>query len=125
MRSWRPGASGRGGLPKLDHAALYNSAWPASQWLSLRGNGPLAKARGVPPFPLKEADEPVAYRFCRARFWFCVLRRRAAEPCRSETFEGTAYTVCSFDPAKDDLRMFWGNGEGAPYNTFRRARRRR
>lgn len=40
------------------------------------------------------------------------------EPCRSESFEGTAYTVCSFDPAKDDLRVFWGNGEGKPYNTF-------
>ena len=42
----------------------------------------------------------------------------AAEPCRSESFEGTAYTVCSFDPAIDDVRMFWGNSEGAPYNTF-------
>lgn len=41
-----------------------------------------------------------------------------AEPCRSETFEGTAYTICSFDPAADDVRMFWRNGEGAPFNRF-------
>jgi uncharacterized protein YigE (DUF2233 family) len=41
-----------------------------------------------------------------------------AEPCRTESFEGTGYTICSFDPAKDDIRMFWGSGEGAPYNTF-------
>jgi uncharacterized protein YigE (DUF2233 family) len=41
-----------------------------------------------------------------------------AEPCRSESFEGTAYTVCSFDPAADDIRMFWGGADGMPYNTF-------
>jgi uncharacterized protein YigE (DUF2233 family) len=41
-----------------------------------------------------------------------------AEPCRSENFDGIAYTVCSFDPAIDDVRMFWGSGEGSPYNTF-------
>ena len=41
-----------------------------------------------------------------------------AEPCRSESFEGATYTVCSFDPAIDDVRMFWGSGERAPYNTF-------
>lgn len=41
-----------------------------------------------------------------------------AEPCRGESFEGTAYTVCSFDPASDDIRMVWGSEGGAPYNTF-------
>jgi uncharacterized protein YigE (DUF2233 family) len=41
-----------------------------------------------------------------------------AEPCRSESFESAAYIVCSFDPGMDDIRMFWGNAEGKPYNTF-------
>jgi uncharacterized protein YigE (DUF2233 family) len=41
-----------------------------------------------------------------------------AEPCRSESFEGTAYTVCSFDPAQDDVRMFLRKGADAPYKTF-------
>ena len=42
----------------------------------------------------------------------------AAEPCRHENFEDAAYVVCSFDLAKDDLRMFWRDGEGEPYNRF-------
>ena len=28
-----------------------------------------------------------------------------AEPCRSESFEGTSYIVCSFDVTKDNLRL--------------------
>ena len=42
----------------------------------------------------------------------------AAEPCRSERFEGSTYTVCSFDLAASDLRLFWQNEAGAPYGTF-------
>jgi len=42
----------------------------------------------------------------------------ASAECRSERFEGAAYTVCSFDLAKDDLRLFWRDGDGKPYNTF-------
>jgi uncharacterized protein YigE (DUF2233 family) len=38
-----------------------------------------------------------------------------ATPCRSESFEGADYTVCSFDLAKDDLRLFWKGSGGAPY----------
>lgn len=42
----------------------------------------------------------------------------SAEPCKGESFDGAAYTVCSFDSAADELRMFWRNGAGAPFNTF-------
>jgi uncharacterized protein YigE (DUF2233 family) len=48
---------------------------------------------------------------------FTVATARA-DPCRSDSFEGAAYTVCSFDLAKDDLRLFWKDAEGAPYKTF-------
>ena len=41
-----------------------------------------------------------------------------AAPCRSETFEGSQYTVCSFDLSRDDLRIFWRSGAGEPYRTF-------
>jgi uncharacterized protein YigE (DUF2233 family) len=63
---------------------------------------------------------PFAKRFRAAAMLLLVASAAPAfaEPCRSESFEGTAYTVCSVDPATDDLRMFWGNGGGAPYNTF-------
>ncbi len=42
----------------------------------------------------------------------------AAEPCRSEAFEGSTYTVCSFDLTRSDLRLFWRGEGGAPYATF-------
>lgn len=41
-----------------------------------------------------------------------------AEPCRSESFEGTSYIVCSFDVTKDNLRLFWLRNDGKPYGTF-------
>jgi uncharacterized protein YigE (DUF2233 family) len=41
-----------------------------------------------------------------------------AEPCREQSFKGAAYIVCRFDPAKDDLRMFWRDSGGLPYRTF-------
>ena len=41
-----------------------------------------------------------------------------AASCRSENFEGAAYTACRFNPAGDELQVFWRNGEGEPYRTF-------
>jgi len=41
-----------------------------------------------------------------------------AEPCRSESFKGASYIVCSFDPTKEDLRIFWRGDDGEPYRTF-------
>jgi uncharacterized protein YigE (DUF2233 family) len=41
-----------------------------------------------------------------------------AEPCRRESFAGASYVVCSFDPAKENLRMFWRSDSGNPYRTF-------
>ena len=42
----------------------------------------------------------------------------AAEACRSERYEGAAYTVCSFDVRETDLRIFWGNADGEAYASF-------
>jgi uncharacterized protein YigE (DUF2233 family) len=44
--------------------------------------------------------------------------RAHAELCRSESFSGTAYVVCSFDLTQEDLRMFWRGADGKPYRTF-------
>jgi uncharacterized protein YigE (DUF2233 family) len=41
-----------------------------------------------------------------------------AEPCRNQSFEGASYVVCSFDPTKDDLRIYWHDDDGQPYRTF-------
>ena len=41
-----------------------------------------------------------------------------AQACRSESFEGASYVVCSFDLTKDDLRIYWRGDNGKPYRTF-------
>ena len=41
-----------------------------------------------------------------------------AESCRSESFKGASYIVCSVDPTKDELRIYWRGGDDKPYRTF-------
>jgi uncharacterized protein YigE (DUF2233 family) len=47
-----------------------------------------------------------------------VPRAAQAETCRNTSFEGSAYIACSFNPAKQDLRLFWRGADGKPYKTF-------
>jgi uncharacterized protein YigE (DUF2233 family) len=57
--------------------------------------------------------------FCAALLlWLVSIGTAHAESCRSEVFRGASYTVCSFDPSKDDLRILWRNGRGTPCRTF-------
>lgn len=42
-----------------------------------------------------------------------------AQPCEARRFEDTGYIVCTVDPAKADLRLFWRDAEGKPYRAFR------
>ncbi|NEJ72566.1 hypothetical protein GR197_18835 [Rhizobium phaseoli] len=41
-----------------------------------------------------------------------------AGQCEQETFEEAAYVVCTLDPEKADLRLFWKGADGTPYRTF-------
>jgi uncharacterized protein YigE (DUF2233 family) len=41
-----------------------------------------------------------------------------ANSCHDAAFRGAAYIVCGFDPAKDDLRIFWRGRDGRPFRTF-------
>ena len=41
-----------------------------------------------------------------------------AEPCRTQSYSGASYVVCSFDPTRDDLRTYWRRDDGKPYRTF-------
>ena len=50
--------------------------------------------------------------------WLAAPVAAHAEPCRSESFEGASYIVCSFDATKEDLRIYWRDGDGKPYRTF-------
>lgn len=51
-------------------------------------------------------------------FCFALAPERAAAACRAERFEGSAYTICSFDLTKSAVRVFWQGEDGAPYASF-------
>jgi uncharacterized protein YigE (DUF2233 family) len=42
----------------------------------------------------------------------------AADACRTESFEGSRYTVCSFDLRETEVRMFWRDPDGKPFLSF-------
>ena len=44
--------------------------------------------------------------------------RAAAGPCADLQADGRSYTVCRFDPAKTDLRLFWRAPDKAPLGSF-------
>ncbi|HEX9905013.1 MAG TPA: phosphodiester glycosidase family protein [Propylenella sp.] len=63
---------------------------------------------------------PAAIRHIAAVLALCLglASQAAAEACRSESFEGEDYIVCSFDAVGADMRVFWRGGDGEPYRTF-------
>ncbi len=46
------------------------------------------------------------------------VRDGHAAPCRDMRFDRAAYLVCTFDPAVDDIRLFWRRSDGRPYRRF-------
>jgi len=49
---------------------------------------------------------------------FGSARPVLAGPCAPETVENTNYVICTVDPGKADLRLFWKGDDGAPYRSF-------
>lgn len=49
-----------------------------------------------------------------------IASRQAAlaQDCERETFEEASYIVCTLEPGKADLRLFWKDAHGEPYRTF-------
>jgi uncharacterized protein YigE (DUF2233 family) len=44
-----------------------------------------------------------------------------AAPCADIKQSGRSYTICRFDPKKDDLRLFWRAPDGEPLGSFEAA----
>ena len=42
-----------------------------------------------------------------------------AGACRDESLGKASYIVCTFDPAKDDMRLYWRGPDGHPLRTFK------
>ena len=47
-------------------------------------------------------------------------RAGPASPCAPLTYEAVRYTVCRFDAASDDIRVFHGDASGQPFRSFAR-----
>lgn len=61
---------------------------------------------------------PVLARFALAATALLAGAPAASAACRSESFEGSDYIVCSFDLAESDLRLFWRHPDGNAFGTF-------
>ena len=60
----------------------------------------------------------LAYPCAVTLLYLAICGPTHAESCRSESFKGASYIVCSFNPTKDDLRIYWRDDDGKPYRTF-------
>jgi uncharacterized protein YigE (DUF2233 family) len=54
--------------------------------------------------------------------WFLLVGLAAAEraeaACASKAFDGSSFTVCAFDPRRDDLRLFWKDPDDRPFGSL-------
>ena len=48
----------------------------------------------------------------------CCGASPAAAGCTPTDFDGEKFTVCSFDPRREDIRLFWKGSDGRPYGSF-------
>ena len=51
-------------------------------------------------------------------FGLLAASELAAADCGNQRYEGLDYTVCTVDPARDDLRLFLNGPDGAPLGSF-------
>ena len=42
----------------------------------------------------------------------------ASAACAPKDFDGTKFTVCTFDPRHEDIRLFWRGPTGSPYGSL-------
>jgi uncharacterized protein YigE (DUF2233 family) len=42
----------------------------------------------------------------------------AEAACAPRSFDGASFTVCAFDPRRDDLRLFWKGADDRPYGSL-------
>ncbi len=42
----------------------------------------------------------------------------AGAACAQKSFDGASFTVCAFDPRRDDLRLFWKGADDRPYGSL-------
>ena len=60
----------------------------------------------------------IAARFLLVGLTCCAAASQAAAGCAPKSFDGAAFTVCAFDPRRDDLRLFWKGSDGRPFGSL-------
>jgi uncharacterized protein YigE (DUF2233 family) len=60
----------------------------------------------------------LAWRCFAAALCLGLAPQMANAACRAESFEDSAYSVCSFDLTRTELRLFWKRADGKPYASF-------
>jgi uncharacterized protein YigE (DUF2233 family) len=51
-------------------------------------------------------------------FGFSAAHGIASAACAPKDFDGAKFTVCAFDPRRDDIRLFLGGPDGKPYGSL-------
>ena len=74
---------------------------------SVRNNGRKNTRRGV-----------VAAVIALAGLAFGASATFASAACAEKSFDGAKFTACTFDPRRDDIRLFWKGADDRPFGTF-------
>ncbi len=63
---------------------------------------------------------PSAGRFLALIALLCLVdaARPASAACSPRSFDGAKFTVCAFDPRRDDIRLFLSGTDGKPYGSL-------
>ncbi len=49
---------------------------------------------------------------------FSAANGMASAACAPKDFDGAKFTVCAFNPRRDDIRLFWKGSDGRPYGSL-------
>jgi uncharacterized protein YigE (DUF2233 family) len=49
---------------------------------------------------------------------FSAANGTASAACAPKDFDGAKFTVCAFNPRRDDIRLFWNGSDGRPYGSL-------
>jgi len=49
---------------------------------------------------------------------FSAANGTASAACAPKDFDGAKFTICTFDPRRDDIRLFWNGSDSRPYGSL-------
>jgi uncharacterized protein YigE (DUF2233 family) len=105
-----------------------HTRWREARWRAILDPAPRFVARfsarhGSPPAGLSDGLTAVTRRSGFAPLFIVaglaiLCATPAAAACAPKIFGGANFTVCAFDPRRDDIRLFWKGADDRPYGSF-------